>query len=253
MNGDDLKNKVCVFFMLGLFASKSLFAAADVPEGWTTSVELGAIAMSGNTTGSSVSGKIDAREELDDWSNHFVISGYFKEDEIPDGDGESVRVRSAQQYSVSAKAALRTDDKDKKVFVLATHADDKFGVFASYSAVSLGCSSRLYESARQKLDVDIGPGYFTGVRANGDQASGFIAHGSAALEWKIGSAAVFTQMLSVERGTANIRSTAEAALLTKISDTMQMKAAVSARADTGVSDEKKSSDARTSLSLVYSF
>lgn len=239
--------------ILGMFVANSAFAASDMPEGWSTSVEFGAIATSGNTVGASVTGKVDARQELDDWSNQFMISGFLKEDEVSNDEGDKVRVRSAQRYSMSAKAAFHMKDENKKLFVLATRADDRFGVFSRYSSLSLGCSSRVFKSARQSLDVDVGPGYFAGVRANGEAESGLIAHGSAALEWKIGPSAVFTEVVSVERGTANIRSTAEAALRTRISDTMQMKAAFSSRTDTGISDEKKSTDSQTSLTLMYAF
>jgi putative salt-induced outer membrane protein len=53
----------------------------EIPIGsWSTSAELGAITTSGNTVGTSVTGKIDARQELDDWSNQYIFSGYVQED-----------------------------------------------------------------------------------------------------------------------------------------------------------------------------
>ena len=51
-------------------------AAAD--KVWTTSAELGAIVTSGNTEGTSVSGKIDAKQELQQWSNQYIFSAFFK-------------------------------------------------------------------------------------------------------------------------------------------------------------------------------
>lgn len=248
-----MRNKAILLLVLGLAAARTCVAAVDHTDEWTTSIELGAIATSGNTAGTSLAGKIDARQELDDWSNHYVISGFFKEDQIPNGDGEQRRVRSAQQYSLSANAAFKLKDRREKLFVQATHADDRFGAFLRYSTLSVGHSSRVYQCAGQSLDVDVGPGYFTGVQADGAAASGLVAHGSAAFKWKIGTAAVFTQMLSVERGTANTHSIAEAALSTKISDTMQMKAALSAHNDTQVPQARNNTDTQTSLTLVYSF
>ena len=50
-------------------------AAQDIPERtWSTSAELGAITTTGNTVGTSVTGKIDARQELDNWSNEYILS-----------------------------------------------------------------------------------------------------------------------------------------------------------------------------------
>lgn len=57
----------------------------------------------------------------------------------------------------------------------------------------------------------------------------------------------------MERGTSNIHSIAEAAVSTKINDTMQMKAAFAARNDTNVPVNKKNTDTQTSVTLVYSF
>ncbi len=63
-------------------AHGAAFAAdADLPErerDWTVSAELGAITTTGNTAGTSVTGKIDARQELEDWSNEYIFSGYFQ-------------------------------------------------------------------------------------------------------------------------------------------------------------------------------
>jgi putative salt-induced outer membrane protein len=247
------KKLALLLLVVGVAIARGSRATEALPEGWTTAVEFGAISTSGNTAGASIAGKIDARQELADWSNHYVVSGFFKEDEVPHDEGAPVRVRSAQQYSLSAKAALRLKDRRKKLFVLATYAGDRFGAFTKYSAISIGHSSRLYTTDRQTLDVDLGPGYFKGVQADGDPASGIIAHGSAAINWKVGTTAVFTQMLSVDRGTANIHSIAETALSTKISDTMQMKAAFTLRNDTEVPAERKNTDTQTSLTLVYSF
>src|SRR4051812_20672333 len=71
-----------------------------VPEGssWYTAAELGAISPSGNPSGSSVTGKIDARHEMSNWSNEYIVSGYFKEDEAVNEDGTRTRTRSAERY-----------------------------------------------------------------------------------------------------------------------------------------------------------
>ena len=56
--------------------------AAETPKVWTTQAELGAIMTSGNTKGTSVTGKIDSKQELTQWNNEYSLGGYFKEDEI---------------------------------------------------------------------------------------------------------------------------------------------------------------------------
>ncbi len=236
------------------FVHAGACAADHIPDtGWNTSAELGAITTSGNTVGASVTGKIDARQELENWSNQYILSGFFKEDERSLPDGEMVRLRSAQRISVSAKAAYRLLEEGKKLFVLGTHVDDRFGAYTDYNTMAVGHSTRLYQAGANSVDVELGPGYFSGTRAAGATESGFTVRGAAALRWQLSPSAVFSQTASVERGTSNVHSSAEAALSTKINGTMQMKAAFVARNDTNVPEGKKNTDTQTSLTLVYSF
>jgi putative salt-induced outer membrane protein len=227
--------------------------AADSVPSWQTSAELGAITTSGNTNGTTVTGKIDARQELEEWSNQYIVSGFFKEDERKLADGSTVSFRSAERYSLSAKAAYKLLEEGRKMFVLGSYVDDKFGAFTTYSTLAVGGSRRVLHSEDKSLELELGPGYFSGTRANGDAESGFTVRGAAALRWQVGPTALFSHTVSVERGTSNVRSSAEAALSTKINGTMQMKAAVVARNDSNVPADKKNTDTQTSLTLVYSF
>jgi len=221
--------------------------------GWNTSAELGAITTSGNTVGTSVTGKIDARQELADWSNEYILAGYFKDEEVTDDNGEKVRERSAQRYSLSAKAAYKLLQDQDKLFALATHVDDRFGAYIRYSTIGVGYGTRTYASDTHTLDLEIGPGYFRGARSTGETESGMTVRGAANLKWKLSENAQFSQNVTVERGTSNIHSQAETALRTKINSTMQMKAAFNVRNDTNVPADKKNTDTQTSVTLVYSF
>ncbi len=244
--------KIPALFVLTL-AAPLCFAADDVPAAWHTSAELGAITTSGNTNGTSVNGKIDARQELDEWSNQYVVTGFFKEDERKNADGNKVTTRSAERYAMSAKAGYKLLEEGKKLFVLASYVDDKFGAYTHYSTLGVGHSTRVLNTADKNVELELGPGYFSGARANGEAESGFTVRGAAALRWQVAPTAQFSQVISVERGTSNVRSSAETALSTKINGTMQMKAAIVARNDSNVPVDKKNTDTQTSLTLVYSF
>ena len=220
---------------------------------WFTSAELGAITTSGNTTGTSVTGKVDARHETSNWSNEYIASGFFKEDEIANSDGSRTRQRSAERYTLSAKAAFKLLGDGKRAFLLGSHVDDKFGAYTKYSSVSVGYGSQLFKNESKTLDVEIGPGYFHGEHANDPSESGMTVRGAALFRWAVSPSAWFMQNISVERGTANTHSIAETAVSTKINDTMQMKAGFSLRNDTAVPADKKNTDTQTSLTMVYSF
>jgi putative salt-induced outer membrane protein len=250
----DMLMKYHSLLALAFAAHGSVFAADPPPEpgNWSTAAELGAITTSGNTVGTSITGKIDARQELDDWSNEYILSGFFKEDETRI-DGEKEVVRSAERFEASAKAAYKVLGTDKKLYVVGSHVNDKFGVFKRYSSLSVGHGKRYTSGKDKTLDVELGPGYFSGVRPTGESENGMTIRGAAALRWRLSPSALFSQSVVMERGTSNLHSVAETSLSTKINGTMQMKAAFSARNDTNVPEDKRNTDTQTSLTLVYAF
>lgn len=227
--------------------------AAPTPGTWHTSAELGAISTTGNTVGTSVTGKIDAHQELEVWSNEYIASGYFKKDQTTLADGSTQLETSAENFLISAKAAYKLLRDGAKAYVLASHAGDKFGAYTKYSSISVGHSAEWIKTPDKTLDAEIGPGYYSGKHSDGTSDSGLTVRGAASFKWQVSQNAVFTQTASVERSTVNTHSIAETALSTKINNTMQMKAAFSAHSDTNVPNEKKTTDTQTSLTLVYSF
>ncbi|MEX5746005.1 YdiY family protein [Massilia sp. X63] len=227
---------------------------AELPEGgWFTSAELGAITTSGNTTGTSVTGKIDARHETANWRHEFMLSGFFKEDEYEDDDGKVERSKSAERFAASAKASLKLLGEGKRAFILGSHVNDRFGAYTRYSSIAVGHGSRWLNTEDKTLDVEVGPGYFAGERATGEDESGVTVRGAAQFRWRVSPSAYFAQTVSVEKGTSNTHSVAETSLSTKINSTMQMKAGFSARNDSSVPTGKKNTDTQTSLTMVYSF
>ncbi|HEY0491017.1 MAG TPA: DUF481 domain-containing protein [Telluria sp.] len=245
--------KPSLLFALAAALAHGGACAGDIDPAWHTSAELGAITTSGNTAGTSVTGKIDARQELDNWSNQYIATGYFKEDEKTNSGGDTVTVKSAERFALSAKAAYKLMDDGKKLFVLGTYVDDKFGAYTTYSTMAIGHAWGWDTARDRRIDLEVGPGYFSGTRATGEEESGFTVRGAAAVSWRLSPAAVFANSVIVERGTSNVHSVAEASLATKINDTMQMKAAFAARNDTNVPANKKNTDTQTSITLVYSF
>ncbi|MFL6673645.1 MAG: YdiY family protein [Massilia sp.] len=232
----------------------TIAAPAQIPEGgWFTSAELGAITTSGNTTGTSVTGRINARHETSNWSHEYSASGFFKEDQVTDADGSTHRQRSAQRFALSAKAAFKLLGEGKRAFVLGSHVNDMFGAYTRYSSLNVGHGSQWYKTDDKTLDVEIGPGYFHGVRSTGENESGMTIRGATQFKWAVSPSALFVQSVSVERGTSNTHSLAETSLATKINSTMQLKAGFSARSDTSVPVGKKHTDTQTSLTMVYSF
>ncbi|MCF4008817.1 DUF481 domain-containing protein [Rheinheimera sp. UJ63] len=232
-------------------------AQAQAPEKeqkmWKTSAELGAITTTGNTAGTSITGKIDARQELEEWSNQYIFSAFFKEDEKIDADGNREKERSAQRYLVSAKGAYKIGDEHDNLFVLGSYTDDKFGAYTKYTTIAAGYGTRLMDLENQTLDVEIGPGYYNARRSTDETENGLLARGAAEFKWTISESAAFSQTLSLEISNDNTRTIAETALSARVNGAMQMKAAFLVQNDSDVTADKKSTDTQTSLTLVYAF
>ena len=240
----------------GLLVSALLAAsaqAADEPKVWTTAAELGAITTSGNTSGTSVTGKIDAKQELTSWSNEYVISSFFKEDEKLDVSGDPENEKSAERYFVSGKGGYKLDNDNAKLFVFGSHTKDEFGSYLDYSLLSIGYGDRLYQNDTMTLDVEIGPGYFRGKTALDTTEKGVMLRTAANFDWAVSENAAFRQTLSIDKGADNTRTASETSLSAKINGRMQMKAAFIVQNDAEVPAGKKATDTQTSLTLVYSF
>ncbi len=241
-----------VLFVSGLLLAATA-AHAETVKPWQTSAELGAITTSGNTSGTSVTGKIDARQETTNWSNEYILSAFFKEDSKKDANGDTYTEKAAEKYTVSAKGGYKLDKDHGKLFMLGSHTRDEFGAYLDYSLFAAGYGDRLFQSDNVVIEGEVGPGYYIGKTSDDLKETGMMLRTAASLEWTISSSAKFRQTLSYEAGADNKRTIAESSISTKINGSMQMKAAFLAQHDSLVPMGKKSTDTQTSLTLVYSF
>lgn len=239
--------------LLTIALSGSVLAETTPAKSWSTAAELGAITTSGNTKGTSVTGKIDSKQELEHWSNEYVLSAYFKEDEQKDSSGVARNEKSAERYFVSGKGGYKLDQDNATLFVFGSYTDDAFGAYSKYSLVSLGYGDRLYQDDNKTLDAEIGPGYFSGRTSDDRTENGLMLRTAANFNWAFSDTASFKQTLSVEVGSDNTRTAAESSISAKLNGKMQMKAAFLVQNDSDVPLGKKKTDTQTALTLVYAF
>ncbi|MEN3159360.1 DUF481 domain-containing protein [Alkalimonas sp. NCh-2] len=221
--------------------------------GWTSSAELGAITTTGNTEGTSITGRINSLQRLERFDNEYLFSAFFKEDKKRQEDGSSVRERTAERFSISVKSAYKLETEHDTLFGLARYTDDKFGAYRKYSTLAVGYGTRLLDLTDHSLNIELGPGYSWGKTAEGETEKGMLARAGATYRWQISESAKFRQDLVVEYGEDNTRTTAETSLTARINGRMQMKAAFTVQNDSDVPVDKKRTDTQTSLTLVYSF
>ena len=234
-----------------------VMAQDDENKPWTVATELGVIATSGNTETTSVQGKIDVKQRLTRWHNHYIFSALFKEDQVTEDDGTKTTEKTAEKYFGSIKSAYQLESEHSNFFVFGSHAEDKFGSYEQYSTIAIGYGTRLYNGETMQLDAEIGPGYFRGERVLEDESiqteTGMILRGAASFAWQISPSAEFKQTLSVESGEDNTRTVAESSLSTRINDAMQMKVGFNVANDSDVAPGKEKTDTMTYVNLVYNF
>ncbi|WP_020208965.1 DUF481 domain-containing protein [Gilvimarinus chinensis] len=244
-----------------LASAGSAMAQDDIEEvkTWEVAAELGAISTSGNTETTSVNGRIDATQNLDNWKNEFVASVLYKEDQIEKESGDKVTETTAEKYFGSAKSSYLFDDEFSSLFGFVSHTHDEFGSYRDYTVASVGYGARFINNETLTLDGEIGPGYFWGDKVE-DEANdiivseeGFMVRVGGELNWKITENATFNQKLAAEAADANTRYLSDTSLSTKISDRMQMKVGYTVNHDTDVAEDKEGTDTTTYINLVYNF
>jgi putative salt-induced outer membrane protein len=153
------------------------YAADSIPEhdhdhqrGWNTSAELGAISTSGNTVGTSVTGKLDAKQELPDWSNEYILAGYYKDEQVTQDDGEKRSERSAQRYSAVGQSRLQAAAGPRPAVRAgdARRTTSSAPTRATRPSASVTARRSANQDTGKSLDVEIGPGYFRGARSTNE-------------------------------------------------------------------------------------
>lgn len=233
-------------------------AAAEEARVWDTSAELGMIVTSGNTETTTVQGKIDATQDLENWKNRYVLSTLFQEDEITRDDGTTETEKTAEKVSGSIKSAYKLGSDHANLFVVASHTDDKFGAYRKYTTLSAGYGDRLLDTDTMQLDAEIGPGYYwaeqelaTGETEKTDGA--LLVRALAEYDWQVTATTDFQQVLSVEHADENTRVNSDTSLSLQINGSLQMKIGYSIQRDSDVTDDKENTDTTTYANLVYKF
>jgi putative salt-induced outer membrane protein len=93
---------------------------------------------------------------------------------------------------VSAKAAFKLLEDGNRAFLLGSHVNDKFGAYTRYSTLAVGYGTQLLKREDKTVDVEVGPGYFHGESAAGEQESGMTVRGAAQLRWRVSPSAAFS-------------------------------------------------------------
>lgn len=254
-----------------VIATLSIPTIADELRPWEVEVELGAIATSGNTSATSLHGKLNAKQNLTKFRNEYILSSLYKEDEVLQDDNTKIKEKTADKYLISAKSAYllenqstqKESEKSSYLFGFASYTHDDFGAYETYETVALGYGDWLFSGDTLNWFIEAGPGYFRGEKvlvSNNinipnviETEKGALLRVASELEWKFSQTAVFKQILSVETGSDNTRVLSETSVAASITNAMQMKVGFAVASDSRVAPGKEKTDTITSATLVYKF
>ncbi len=224
--------------------------------------EFGLIVTTGNTETTSVKGKITAHQELDRWSNDYVLDALYKKDQVVVDDVETEQT-TAQKVFASGQANYKLDNPDHRLFGFGSYEDDRFSSFDYQSTVAVGWNHKLWKDETSSFEYSIGPGYSYNkttevVLADGtvvpsETVSGLIVRGALDYQWKISDTATFKQALSTEVGADNTKSKSVTSLSAQLVGSLSMKFSITMDHNTDVAPNREKLDTQTAVTLVYTF
>lgn len=235
------------FFASGLQAEEATF---------TMDGELGFIFTSGNTETTSANAALNAKQELEMWSNEVTFKALYKKDTV-----NGVETTSADKKFASAQANYKLENPDHRLFGFASYEDDRFSEFDFQSTIAIGWNQKLWEDDTSSFEFSVGPGYAFADRfvidANDNIATksekGIVVRGAFAYAYSLSETAKFTQSFSTEVGSDNTKSRAESAVSAKIAGGLSMKVALKFDHNSDVTGTRDNLDTETSVNLVYTF
>ena len=209
----------------------------------------------GNTNASTITGRINANQELKAWEYQIIADTLYKQSEKKN-QGGSVKSTAAQKLFVSLQADYKLLDPSNRIFIYSEYEKKRFSGFEYQAAFAAGWSSRLWQDKKSELKYSVGPGYAIAEieqDSNRKEYQGLIVR--AAMEYKrtFSKYATFRQFLSTEADQDFTKTRSETSLSTKISGALGMTLSFMVNHDTGVSQGREELDTQTAVTLVYQF
>jgi putative salt-induced outer membrane protein YdiY len=216
--------------------------------------EFGLNFTTGNTETTSLSAGLSIKQELEKWSNEYVLEGLYKEETTFDETlGEDVDTTSAQRFFGSAQGNYKLENPDHRLFIFGSYEDNRLSNFKYQATIAGGWNQKLWSDEKSSFDYSIGPGYSFSETQDEVSFDSVIIRGAMNYSYTISETAKFTQTFSTEVGSDNTKSRAESALTATISGALSMKLSVLLDHNSDVADDRDNLDTETAVTLVYSF
>lgn len=222
-------------------------ALAEEPVGkvWSGDVELGYVAIAGNSDETSIKGKIDINRDFDIWRYNIHLESLYT---------QSNNQRTAEKYFLSNRLGRNYNDTDY-LFAYGSYDQDQFSGFDYQASAALGWGRKLLDDALMQWDVEVGPGYRRSqVRDDtiADDEGEAILRLFTQFHWQFTDTAQFSQSLNVESGDSTI-SKSDSTLKVAINDTVSLKLFYSVKYNDSVPAGSEHANTETGATITYSF
>lgn len=217
--------------------------------------ELGVIYASGNTTGTTLTGKINGKQDLKQWHNRYAAKVLYQQNE-QDFEEQTRLATSAQSVTVSVQSDYKLSDPKNRLFMFAEYDDNRFNSYRYQASLAVGWTEELWADNESELIYSIGPGYARSIAKPATDAQsqmGLILRAAMEYEKKLSEYATFRQYVSTETDDDFSRSISETSLDAKISSSLKMKLSVAMTHNRSPQALDEALDTQTAVTLVYQF
>ncbi len=219
---------------------------------FTMDGEFGLIKTTGNTETTSIKATLSAHQELEQWSNDYIVESLYKQDEVDSDDGQITKT-TAQKVFVSGQGNYKLTDPNHRIFAFASYEDDRFSGYQYQGTLATGWGQQVWKNDTSSFNYSVGPGYSFAKTEEGEDASGFIVRGAMDYQWKISPTATFRQLISTEIGSDNTKSKSETSVAAKINGSLALKVSLLLNHNSDVVEGNENLDTQTAVTLVYTF
>lgn len=233
-----------------LCLSSSAFAQNNLQE-FTMDGEFGFILTSGNTEATSLSAGLKGAQELQQWSNEYILEALYKQDEV--SDGENSTETTAQKFFISAQGNYKLNNENQRLFAFASYEDDRFSNFDYQATVALGWNHLLIDDDKQSFNYSIGPGYAFAQGIDGENLDSIVIRGALDYSYVLSDNAKLTQQVSTEYGETNTKTRSKTSVSAKLANGLSMKVSLKLDHNSEVDQDRENLDTETSVTLVYTF
>ncbi|WP_372769861.1 YdiY family protein [Pseudoalteromonas sp.] len=212
-------------------------------------LELGFIVTTGNTNTSSAKLKTNLMQDLNNWRNQLKFDSLVKK------ETEESKGLSAARYFSSLQSNYLLEDKNTSLFLYGDYEFDKFSGIEKQASIATGYGWRFLETKKDSIDLDFGPGLNYQMMESKESNLGYLVR--LALQWEriVSKRTRFNQDISAEHSLSglNSRIKSETSLVSQISGALSLKFSYLYRYNTLPEAGKRSYDAETSATFVFSF